>query len=298
MKKVFFGLFVLLSGCLFAKEVTVSISPQKYFVEKIAADKVNVNVMVKPGSSPAIYEPKTSQMKKLAKSSAYFSIGVPFENAWLERFKSANKNMLIVDTSKGIQKIEMEAHKHHDEDGHDKHKEEHHNEAEHEGHEHSGSDPHIWLDPILVKIQVKNIYESLVKIDAVNKEFYKKNLDNFLKELDEFDHEIHETLEKYEDKAFMIFHPSFGYFAKRYHLEQIAIEIEGKEPKPRQLIELVKEAKKHDIKIVFVAPQFSQKGAKTISNSINGNVSFIDPLAENWDINLLKVANEIAKSYK
>jgi zinc transport system substrate-binding protein len=96
----------------------------------------------------------------------------------------------------------------------------------------------------------------------------------------------------------MVFHPSWGYFAKRYHLEQISIEIQGKEPKPAQLIELVEEAKKHDIKIVFVAPQFSQKGAKTISKSINGNVATINPLSEKWDENLLKVATEIAKSYK
>ncbi|WP_072681235.1 metal ABC transporter solute-binding protein, Zn/Mn family [Arcobacter sp. LA11] len=334
MKKILLILLAL-SSFLLSKEVTVSITPQKYFVQKIAQDKVTVNVMVKPGFSPATYEPKVSQMKKLSSSEAYFSIGVPFESVWLEKFRHANEKMLLVDTSNGIEKIEMEEHVHHeDEEKHEKHEdekhkhheheehahhdkeahEEHaHNEEkhekhahhedeekheEHEKHEHGGLDPHIWLDPILVKVQAKNIYSALVKIDIENKEFYRKNYESFLNELDSLDNKLETILKQYEHKAFMVFHPSWGYFAKRYDLEQIAIEVQGKEPKPAQLVELVEEAKKHNIKIVFVSPQFSQNGAKTISKSINGNVAIINPLAEKWDENLIKVAKEIAKTYK
>ncbi|MGA1939391.1 metal ABC transporter solute-binding protein, Zn/Mn family [Arcobacter sp. YIC-310] len=331
MKKILAFLLVI-SFSLYAKELTVSILPQKYFVEKIAKDKFEVNVMVKPGFSPATYEPKTSQMRSLSASKAYFSIGVPFEKIWLEKFESANKNMLLVDTSKGIKKIEMQAHEHHDEDeheGHAKHEDEHdehknhehhdhdhakhdehdheeHNHAKHDehddheehGHKHTGLDPHVWLDPMLVKVQAKNIYEALVKIDAKNKDFYLANYKAFVKELEALNTKLENILKPYEDKAFMVFHPSWGYFAKRYDLEQISIEVQGKEPKPAQLVELVDEAKKHNIKIVFVAPQFSQKGAKVISQSINGNTSVIDPLSYEWDKNLLKVANEIAKTYK
>jgi len=316
MKKILIVLF-LFSTILFAKEVTVSIVPQKYFVEKIAKDKVKVNVMVTPGASPATYEPKTSQMRQLSKSDIYFSIDVPFEKAWLERFKSVNKKMLIVDTDEGIKKEQIAAHHHEDENhddhenheakNHDDHKnhgdekheeEDHHEEHKGEKHEHTGLDPHIWLDPILVKTQAKNIYEALVKIDEKNKEFYKNNLESFYKELDDLNEKLENILKPYHDKAFMVFHPSWGYFARRYDLKQIAIEIEGKEPKPAQLVELLEEAKENNIKIVFVAPQFSKKGAKTISTTIKGNVVNIDPLASNWDENLIKVANEIANSYK
>lgn len=305
MKKLLLAFFCL-STMILAKEVTVSILPQKYFVKKIAGDKIDVNVMVKPGASPATYEPKVSQMRKLSKSLAYFSIGVPFENAWLEKFKNANKKMLVVDTGMGIQKISMIAHSHDHEEEHEhgKHKEEAHHEHhdhEHHGHghhHHGGLDPHIWLSPVLVKIQARNIYSTLVKIDSENKDFYKKNLNTFLKEIKALDKKIEDILTAYKNKPFMVFHPSWGYFALRYNLEQIAIEVNGKEPKPAQLVNLVKEAKLHDIKIVFVAPQFSQKGAKTISKSINGNVAIIDPLDIKWDENLIKVAKEIANSYK
>jgi len=356
MKKLLLAFFAL-SSLLLAKEVTVSIVPQKYFVEKIAGDKVSVNVMVKPGFSPATYEPKSSQMRKLAKSDVYFSIGVPFEKVWLDRFKNANKNMLVVDTSEGIKKLQMEAHSHeeHEEHGHDSHKEEKHDDHarhdehkhekheedghddhghdkheehakhdehhdhdshkeekhekhakhddhddhdDHAGHDHSGPDPHIWLDPMLVKVQAKNIYDTLVKIDSANKAYYLANYKAFVKELEALNKEIKSILGHSHDKAFMVFHPSWGYFAKRYDLEQISIEIQGKEPKPAQLVELIKEAKIHNIKIVFVAPQFSKQGAQTIAKSIKGNTAVINPLSYEWKENLIKVANEIAKSYK
>jgi zinc transport system substrate-binding protein len=295
MRNIFLILLVF-SSIVMAKEVTVSILPQKYFVEKIAKDKIKVNVMVKPGASPATYEPKTSQMKLLSKSDAYFAIDVPFEKVWLDKFKTANKNMIVVDTDEGIEKQEIQAH-HHEETNHNEEKKADHDHEE-EGHNHEGLDPHIWLDPVLVKIQAKNIYDTLVEIDSVNKEFYTKNYKDFLNELEKLDQVLNEILKNDQNKAFMVFHPSWGYFAKRYNLKQIAIEIEGKEPKPAQLVELIDEAKENNIKIVFVAPQFSKKGANTISKSIDATVTVIDPLSEDWSNNLIKVAKEIANSYK
>lgn len=254
--------------------------------------------MVKPGSSPHTYEPKSSQMKALANSKIYFYAGVSFEEAWLDKFKQSAKNTLFIDTTTGIEKIEMEEHEHHEESSKtdankDKHK--HHDE---EKHDHSGLDPHVWLDPTLVKTQAKNIYEAVLKVDSANSEFYKANYEAFIKELEALDKEIETILNPYKEKAFMVFHPSWGYFAARYDIEQISIEIEGKEPKPNELLQLVEEAKKHNIKIVFVAPQFSQKSAKTISQNVGANVVSINPLSDDWYNNMLLVANEIAKSYK
>ena len=336
-KIILIALMMITSLYATKKDVTVSIVPQKYFVEKIAGDKVNVNVMVKQGFSPATYEPRTSQMKKLSTSSVYFAIGVPFEKSWLEKFEHANKSMLIVHTDEGIKKLEMAEHSHHEEEGHDEHAHEKHDEHEeyghkkhddhddheehghekhddheehghekhddhadekHDEHEHEGLDPHVWLDPILVKTQALNIYNTLIKIDEANSSFYKTNYENFIKELDTLNEKLAGILKPYEHKAFMVFHPSWGYFANRYSLEQVAIEVEGKEPKPKELVELIKDAKEHKIKIVFVAPQFSQKSAKIIASSINGNVVTIDPLSKDWDKSLINTAVKIADTYK
>lgn len=279
-------------------QITVSILPQKYFVEKIVKDKFNVNVMVLPGFSPATYEPKSSQMKSLIESKVYFYIDAPFEKSWLNKFKQSSKKTLFVDTTIGIEKLAMEKHSHHEDEKKDKHNHDSHkNEHAHDDHEEEGLDPHVWLDPILVKEQIKVIYETMVKIDSSNENFYKTNYETFLNELDELDKKLKTILEPYDDKSFMVFHPSWGYFAKRYHLNQIAIEIQGKEPKPNELVTLIEEAKENNIKIVFVAPQFSQKSANTISKNINANVVNIDPLSEKWSESLIQTANEIANSY-
>ena len=291
MKKILFlfiGALTILNAS--KPELTVSILPQKYFVQKIVKDKFDVNVMVQPGASPHIYEPKSSQMKSLMNSEIYFYIGVSFEKVWLDKFKSSAKNTTFVDISNGIEKLAMAKHEHHDE-------EETNKKESHFEHEEEGTDPHIWLDPILVKVQAKNIYDAIVKIDSKNSEFYKANYEEFLKELDMLDADLKTILAPYENRAFMVFHPSWGYFAKRYNLEQIAVEVEGKEPKPNELVELIKDAKEHDIKIVFVSPQFSQKSAKTISKNIGAKVISLDSLDENWNSSLVLTAKEIANSY-
>ncbi|QKF67870.1 metal ion ABC transporter, periplasmic metal-binding protein [Arcobacter venerupis] len=284
MKKIVL-IFIFLISFLYASkpELSVSILPQKYFVEKIVKDKYEINVMVKPGASPHTYEPKSSQMKSLVASKVYFYTGVSFEQAWLDKFKQNAQNTLFVDATNGIDKMQMVEDEHHHEE---------------EGHDHSGLDPHVWLDPILVKTQAKNIYETMIKIDSSNADFYKKNYEEFLKELDVLNENIKIILNPYKEKPFMVFHPSWGYFAKRYNLEEISIEIEGKEPKPSELVQLIQKAKEHNIKIIFVSPQFSQKSAKAISKNIKANIFEIDPLSQDWEQSMLDTANQIVNSYK
>lgn len=280
-------------------EVTTSILPQKYFIEKIGGDKVSVNAMVQPGFSPHTYEPKISQMRQLSSSKAYFFIGVSFENVWLDKFKAANKNLVFVDTTQGIQKISMLEHSHEeDEDAEYGHKDEHKDEKHDEHDDYEGLDPHVWLDPILVKIMAKNIYVTLVELDSINKEYYQANYENFIQELDALYLELKNSLAEVKGSAFMVFHPSWGYFAQRFDLEQIAVEVAGKEPKPNQMIELIEKAKEHKIKTLFVAPEFSQKSAKVIASTIQGKVVAISPLDEKWNETLRNAAKMIVESHQ
>lgn len=287
--KSLFLFFTLLFGSLLsaAQTVTVSILPQKYFVEQIAKDFLHVNVMVAPGASQHTYEPKPAQMKELANSDAYFTIGDGFEKAWLPKFHNASPKMLIVDSIKGIEKIAMA---------------EHHHEGEkagaHQDHEEESLDPHVWLDPILVKTQAKNIYDALVTLYPAQTAEFTKNYEAFIVSIDALDASIQKTLSDIKSRKFIVFHPSFGYFAKRYNLEQIAIEVSGKEPKPSELATIIKEAKEENAKVVFVAPQFSQKSAVSIAKQINGKVVPIDPLAYAWSENLLSIAKTFQSELK
>ncbi len=97
---------------------------------------------------------------------------------------------------------------------------------------------------------------------------------------------------------FIAFHPAWGYFADAYGLEQVPVEIEGKEPKPAQLKELIRSAREDNIKVIFAQPQFSAKNAKVIAGEIGGEIIFADPMAYEWLENLKDVADKFRDALK
>jgi zinc transport system substrate-binding protein len=261
--------------------VTVSIMPQKYFVERVGGEHVEVNVMVLPGNSPATYEPKPEQITALSKSAAYFSVGVPFENAWLDKIASANDKMRVVDTAAGIERVPIDAHYKVELKGRPQ------SDAE-------GKDPHIWLSPSLVKIQARNIHDALVELDPDNEADYNANLDTFIADIDALTADIEETLADIPNRKFMVFHPSWGYFGDDFELEMIPIEVGGQEPSAAELAALVTKARAEGIHVIFVQPEFSTENAETIASEIGGTVLPISPLAEDWLSNLSQVTKTFA----
>ena len=242
--------------------IIVSILPQIDFVENIGKDKVNVSAMIPPGFSPATYDPNIEQLKKLSAADLYIRIGhIPFEKTQMKRLEDLNPKMKVVDSSKGIEIYK--------------------------------NDPHIWLSPRLVKIQVENIYLALVEIDPENKDFYEKNKNEYLAKLNDLDLELQNAFSEMQNKKILVFHPAFGYLARDYGFEQIAIEIEGKESSVENLAKIIDTAKKENIKTIFVQKQFSQKSAEAIAQQINGSVVFLDPLAENYIENLRRIGEKM-----
>lgn len=287
MKKPAIILLFLFVNIVYAKVNTVvSILPQKTFVEAIGGDKVNISLMVKPGESPHMYEPKPSQLIEISKANIYFTIGVEFENIWIPRFANQNKKMKIVSIAKKIEKIEMDEHNHYDKNG---------NIIE-EKHDHKHGDPHVWTSPKNVKQIAKNIHKYLCRIDKKNKEYYTSNLNKFLQRVEKTHNQIEQILSTTKKGTkFMIFHPAWGYFAKDYNLVQVAIESGGKTPKPKKVIELIQEAKKNNIKAIFTNPEFSQKVAKQMARELDIPVIKISPLDANWSENLINFAKSIAR---
>jgi len=264
---IFFTLFITF---FYAKPiVAVSIPPQKYILNEIAKDLVEPLVVVKPGNSPHTYEPKPSQMVALSKAKLYLAIGVEFENVWLSKFKEQNPNMLIVRVDSNITKLSMS------------------------GKKEGKKDPHIWLSIKNLKKIAINSANALIKIDNKNKKRYINNLEQFLKKLDKTNKEIKNILKDLKIREFLIFHPSWGYFAKEYNLTQIPVEIEGKKPSPKELFKVLKLAKKYKIKTIFVQPEFSQKEADLIAKELNIKVKKVSPLKENVLENMIEFAKAL-----
>lgn len=316
------SIFLLAIGlvCGFAKPlVSVSIPPQKYFVEKIAASTLDINVIIPASTDEHNFDFKPATMKKLEKSHIYFTIGLEFERVFADKFQSNFANLQVIDTGKDLRNL-VTLHEHsenahkssHDENAHthlsgensqlnDKNSHTH-NAYEHHAHKHSNShethsekDPHIWLDPILVKIQASTIAKALIAKYPQNKALYEANLAQFQAELDALNAEISALFEKSKNKKFIIYHPSLAYFAARYHLVQIPVEIEGKEPKTKDLQRLVSVAKKENIKTIFVQKGFSQNAAKSLAKELKASVVELNHLSDDYSKNLLEIAKKIAQ---
>jgi len=271
-------------------QVFVSIEPQVYFLERIGGDRVNVQAMVQPGHSPATYEPSPRQMSALAKARLFFRIGVAFENSFIPKIHDTLPSLKIIDTRKNVPLRRMEGHHHHGHDGHDAHD----GHGSHDNlHDDEGYDPHVWLDPQRVKIQARTIADALVQADPAGQETYETNLAAFLTELDDLDGKIRQILEPVTGRTFMVFHPSWGYFADAYGLHQEPIEMEGKDPSARYLARIIDTARSENIRVIFVQPQFSRSKADAVAAAINGTVLTIDPLARNYIENLESAAHAI-----
>ena len=285
MKKSIILMWAISSLVLAKPIVTTTIMPTKFFIEQIAGDELEINVMVPSSADPHTFEPKPSQMKMLEKSDLYFEVGVEFDEIWLKKIAPDFKNVKFIKTQNGIEKIAMNSHHDHD--------------HEHEkDHDHGNLDPHIWLDPILVKTQSKNILNALCETYGEKCEKFNANFYAFEKKLDELDEFAKAKLKDLKEAKFIVYHPSWGYFATRYDLEQIAIEIEGKEPKPADLAKLIEEAKEEGVKVIFVSPQFSKKAALAIASASGANVEEIDHLSGDWLNEMKKTIEIISKSLK
>ncbi|MCL5036752.1 MAG: zinc ABC transporter substrate-binding protein [Chloroflexi bacterium] len=245
--------------------VITTLVPLEEFAEKVGGDKVSVTSMVPPGANPHTFEPRPGQLKNIGNAKIYIKAGscVEFELAWLSKLLALNKNIMVIDASRGIRLI--------------------------------GRDPHIWLSPKNAEIIVKNIYEGLAAADPKNKDYYKKNMENYIKELEALDSSIAESLKKTGTKEILVYHPAWAYFAARYGLEEIPIEEDGKEPSPRRIGDVVKKARKKNIVIIIASPEFNTRNAEIIANEINGKVVLISDLEKDYIKNLSKVVLALEK---
>ena len=272
--------------------VFASVLPIKTFIEQIGGKHVDVQAMVRPGFNPHTYDPTPQQIIALAGAELYVRTGVPFEQAWMTRIRSANPKMKVLDARDGISLRVLEAHDHHDH-GHHKtsHKHDHHDDAHADE-----KDPHVWTSPALVRHMSGVIRDQLSELAPLHAEDFARNHDAFVDELNTLDHELHELLGSLPNRKFMVFHPAWGYFADAYGLTQIPIENEGKEPGARALAALIDQAKNDGIKVVFVQPQFDRRQARQVAKAIGGAVIAVDPLAADYVDNLRRVGHEFAKA--
>ncbi|GBU07046.1 zinc ABC transporter substrate-binding protein [Bacteroidales bacterium] len=278
------GSFFITFGCSSSNEskpiISVTIEPQKYFLEQLADSFFVVQTMVPAGSSPENYDPSPLQMMKLEQSTAYFRIGhIAFEEVWMDKIAENHPNLRIFDNSEGIALITSDEH--------------------HECTDHShagGVDPHIWSSPREAKLLAQNMCKELIDLDPDHKSIYEANLVELEKKIVDTDSTISGLLRSGSQKSFIIFHPALSYFADYYGLKQFSIEIDGKEPSPDQLARLIDTSRKEGIKTVFIQQEFDQKNAEIMAKETKSKMYVIDLLSYDWHTEMINIAKALSEN--
>jgi zinc transport system substrate-binding protein len=253
-------------------QVFVSVLPQKFFAERVGGGRVSVSVMVGPGQSPATYEPTPKQMSRLEDSLIYFRIGVPFEKVWMDRVAEANPGMKIVDTGEQVT-------------------------ARRPG-DREEIDPHVWTSPLLADHVARTMKDAFAAADPDHRVEYEQNYRLLAADLRRLDIDIRAILGPLEQRRFMVFHPSWGYFADTYGLEQIAIEKHGTEPGAKHLAEVIETARSGKLRVIFVQEQFSRRNAEAVARETGAKIVVVNPLAEDYIANLKSVATLFAEAMR
>jgi zinc transport system substrate-binding protein len=260
--------------------IVVSVAPQRYLVKTIAADNAEVSILIAPGQTPATWDPSPQSMATLASADLLIPIGVPFERVWLPRLQAMFPKLKVAQVLDGVALQSIKSHDH----GH------HHLSHNHD----EMMDPHVWLDPLRCITVGENIAAALIALDPQHQEDYTAGLERLRQQLLITHQNISAQLSRFQGRSFMVFHPSWGYFASRYQMKQLAIETSGKEPSGAQLAETAEFARRNKVRVIFVQEQFSRKAATAIAQQIGATVAVLDPLAEEIPTALQQTADKIS----
>lgn len=264
-------------------QVVVSILPQQYLVERIAGPRVEVLTLVQPGDNEATYSPGPATLAALDGARVWFTLGVHFENAWLGRITRDRPGLQVVSLATGLPMRSTEqslvaA-----------------GRADEHGHRHGGGpDPHTWTDPRLAARMAERIAETLARLDPAGADDYRSRALRLQDDLLALHEEIAARLAPLRGSAFVVFHPSWGYFADAYGLVQLPIEVGGREPGPRGLAEIIRRGREAGVRAVIVQQQFSQRSARAVAEALGVEVVEADPLAPDYIANLRQVSLRIA----
>lgn len=256
--------------------VSVSILPQKYFTRKIAGEKYRINVLIPPGASPASYEPVPRQIEELEKSDLYLRIGkIGFEKAWIEKLQKSNPQVPFIDLSEGIEFIR--------------------DEHDHTTHDQGGEDPHIWMSAVNARQISENIYLGLSSVFPSDSQLFYRNYKELLLEIDRIDSLYRRNHDQLRNKNFLVYHPALGYLARDYGMVQHVLELEGKEPPPSHIAEIIKQARENRIQYIFIQSQFNTDNARSLAREIDAEVVLINPLNENWKAEMIEILKNLLK---
>ena len=199
--------FLLLNSASPSSDTTLKVLATFYplydFAKNVGGDKVTATILVPETVDVHDFDPTPSSIVSVASADVLVYNGAGLE-PWIGSVINAadNPNLTLVDSSKGIQLL--------------------HVSPQFQSNTQT-YDPHIWLNPVLVKQQVNNILNGLIEADPSNSQYYRQKAQAYNQKLDDLNSRIITATTNVKTRYFVTFHESFAYFAKEYDLTQIPI---------------------------------------------------------------------------
>ena len=251
--------------------VLVSIAPYKYFIEKIAGSQFEIMSIVPEGVNSHTYEPSPKDIAHMGRAIIWFRIGDPFEKKLAKKLLEHNPHLDIQDLNATVKLLSYS--------------------EDTVGSHHHGLDLHTWLSPDYAAKQSEAIAETCARHFSEHSSVYRKNFHALLEEFSNLDLEIQSILFHLKSRAFLTSHPSFGYFCNKYNLKQISVEIEGKDPRPKDLENILSLARENHVRVMLMQPQFSSKGALLVAKKLDIPAKIVDPYSYEYPKTLLRIAH-------
>lgn len=253
--------------------LSVSIAPIKYIVERITCGDFPIEVIVPAGANPESYSPSPGQLIELNNSKLLFTTGL----LDMEKELTANVSIgsdSVIELARGIKLMYNDT-----------------DDTPHSNHAH-GTDPHIWMSPKQLKTMAANAYDAIKKTfpDSLK---YDSSYLKLQEELDRADCYIQEKVARSPIRSFIIYHPSLGYYARDYSLQQISMEKDGKEPSAVHMQTIVDMARRNQIPVILYQKEYAENVVKMISADIGAIPVTIDPLEEDIVSEIIRITDII-----
>jgi zinc transport system substrate-binding protein len=249
--------------------VAVAVPPQADFVERIGGDRVEVHVLIPPGAPDEEATLTPRAVAALEEADVYVAVGHPalaIEARHILPWIARLPRVRVIDMSQGLRGRPGAR----------------------------PDDPHVWVAPADVAVAARNLAAGLAAADPAGAPVYRAHLERFLAAIGRLDRDLRAQL--IGSRAFVAYHPAWGYLAREYGLEQIPLEAEGREPSAVSLIRLVDKARAEGVRAVVVPGGGSRRGARVLADEIGGRIVAADPMARDWEGNLRRFAAGIREA--
>jgi len=260
--------------------VLVTIAPYAYLVDRIGGDTIQTEILIPPGTNIHIYEPSPKLVQSAVGADVWFRIDEPFEKKIVKAFQERNPKQKIINIQENLDllspldSIEL---------------------APCLGHDHGSYDLHTWLSPKRFLKQAHLIADTLIALFPKNKDLYQKNYNDLAMDLQKLDSDLKKTLAPFKGDALLLSHPAFGYFCADYDLFQLSIECEGKDPRPKDIEEILAKTKIYQVRCVFLQQGFNNRGAQILGKKLQLPIYRVDPYARDYLSNMRQIAGYIAR---